>query len=65
MEYKLLGKSGLRVSELCVRIMTFEEDGKCVLKDTSKEESKQYLICLYRQVEILLILLINTKWDEF
>ena len=55
MENKLEGK---------IAVIT-GEDGKSFLKDTSKEESKQYLICLYRQVEILLILLINTKWDEF
>ena len=52
MKYRLLRKSKLRVSELCVRVMKFGKEGKSFLKDTSKEESKQYLICLYRQVEI-------------
>ena len=37
MQYKLLGKSGLRVSELCLGTMTFGEDWGW---GSSKEESK-------------------------
>ncbi len=38
MHYKLLGKSGLRVSELCLGTMTFGEDWGW---GASKDESKQ------------------------
>jgi len=38
MRYKLLGRSGLRVSELCLGTMTFGEDWRF---GASKEESKQ------------------------
>jgi aryl-alcohol dehydrogenase-like predicted oxidoreductase len=38
MRYKLLGKSGLRVSELCLRTMTFGEDWGW---GASKEESRK------------------------
>ncbi len=38
MRYKLLGKSGLRVSELCLGAMTFGEKGRT---GASKEEAKQ------------------------
>lgn len=41
MKYKLLGKSGLRVSELCLGTMTFGEDWGSFLKGASKEESKK------------------------
>lgn len=41
MRYKLLGKSGLRVSELCVGGMTFGEDWGTMLPGASKEESKK------------------------
>jgi aryl-alcohol dehydrogenase-like predicted oxidoreductase len=41
MKYKLLGKSGLRVSELCLGAMTFGEDWGSFLKGASKEESKK------------------------
>lgn len=41
MRYKLLGKSGLRVSELCLGTMTFGEDWGALLKGASKEESKK------------------------
>jgi aryl-alcohol dehydrogenase-like predicted oxidoreductase len=38
MRYKLLGKSGLRVSELCLGTMTFGEDwGWGAPKDTSRQ----------------------------
>lgn len=40
MKYKLLGKSGLRVSELCLGAMTFGEDWGSFLKGASKEESQ-------------------------
>jgi aryl-alcohol dehydrogenase-like predicted oxidoreductase len=38
MRYKLLGKSGLRVSELCLGTMTFGEDWGW---GSTKEESRQ------------------------
>jgi len=38
MHYKLLGRSGLRVSELCLGTMTFGKDWGF---GASKEESKQ------------------------
>ena len=38
MQYKLLGKSGLRVSELCLGTMTFGEDWGW---GSSKEESQR------------------------
>lgn len=41
MRYKLLGKSGLRVSELCLGGMTFGEDWGSMLPGASKEESKK------------------------
>jgi aryl-alcohol dehydrogenase-like predicted oxidoreductase len=40
MRYKILGKSGLRVSELCLGTMTFGEDWGAFLRGDSKEESK-------------------------
>src|SRR5437762_370409 len=39
MRYKLLGRSGLRVSELCLGTMTFGEDWGC---GSSKEESRGF-----------------------
>jgi aryl-alcohol dehydrogenase-like predicted oxidoreductase len=41
MRYKLLGKSGLRVSELCLGGMTFGEDWGSMLPGASKEEVKK------------------------
>ena len=41
MRYKLLGKSGLRVSELCLGGMTFGQDWGSMLPGASKEESKK------------------------
>ncbi len=41
MRYKLLGKSGLRVSELCLGAMTFGEDWGSILPGASKEEAKK------------------------
>jgi aryl-alcohol dehydrogenase-like predicted oxidoreductase len=41
MRYKLLGKSGLRVSELCLGGMTFGEDWGSMLPGTSKEEARK------------------------
>ena len=41
MRYKLLGKSGLRVSELCLGTMTFGEAWGEFLRGASKEESKR------------------------
>ena len=41
MRYKILGKSGLRVSELCLGTMTFGEDWGAFLRGASKEESKE------------------------
>src|SRR6266516_2689580 len=41
MRYKLLGKSGLRVSELCLGTMTFGEDWGSMLPGASKEELKK------------------------
>jgi aryl-alcohol dehydrogenase-like predicted oxidoreductase len=41
MKYKLLGKSGLRVSELCLGGMTFGEDWGSMLPGASKEEAKK------------------------
>ncbi len=43
MRYKLLGKSGLRVSELCLGAMTFGEDWGVFLRGSSKEDSKKIL----------------------
>jgi aryl-alcohol dehydrogenase-like predicted oxidoreductase len=41
MRYKLLGKSGLRVSELCLGSMTFGEDWGSMLAGASKEEARK------------------------
>src|SRR5919106_1093471 len=41
MRYKLLGKSGLRVSELCLGGMTFGEDWGSMLPGASKEEARK------------------------
>ena len=41
MRYKLLGKSGLRVSELCLGTMTFGEAWKDWGLATSKDESRK------------------------
>jgi aryl-alcohol dehydrogenase-like predicted oxidoreductase len=41
MRYKLLGKSGLRVSELCLGGMTFGENWGSMLPGASKEEAKK------------------------
>jgi aryl-alcohol dehydrogenase-like predicted oxidoreductase len=41
MRYKLLGKTGLRVSELCLGGMTFGQDWGSMLAGASKEESKK------------------------
>ena len=41
MRYKLLGKSGLRVSELCLGGMTFGEDWGSMLPGASREEAKK------------------------
>lgn len=41
MRYKLLGKSGLRVSELCLGAMTFGEDWGSMLPGASKEEASK------------------------
>ena len=41
MRYKILGKSGLRVSEICLGAMTFGEDWGEFLRGASKEESKK------------------------
>ena len=41
MRYKLLGKSSLRVSELCLGAMTFGEDWGEFLRGASKEESNE------------------------
>jgi aryl-alcohol dehydrogenase-like predicted oxidoreductase len=41
MRYKLLGKSGLRVSELCLGAMTFGEDWGSMLPGASKEEARK------------------------
>lgn len=41
MKYKILGKSGLRVSELCLGTMTFGKDWAEFLRGASKEESKE------------------------
>jgi aryl-alcohol dehydrogenase-like predicted oxidoreductase len=41
MRYKLLGKSGLRVSELCLGTMTFGDVWKDLGLDTSRDESRK------------------------
>jgi aryl-alcohol dehydrogenase-like predicted oxidoreductase len=41
LRYKLLGKTGLRVSELCLGGMTFGQDWGTMLAGASKEESKK------------------------
>src|ERR1044071_1722053 len=41
MRYKLFGKSGLRVSELCLGGMTFGQDWGSMLPGASKEEAKR------------------------
>jgi aryl-alcohol dehydrogenase-like predicted oxidoreductase len=41
MRYKLLGKSGLRVSELCLGSMTFGQNWGSMLSGASKDESKK------------------------
>ncbi|HZD34699.1 MAG TPA: aldo/keto reductase [Nitrososphaeraceae archaeon] len=41
MRYKLLGRTGLRVSELCLGAMTFGEDWRGLLRGAPKEESRK------------------------
>ena len=41
MRYKLLGKSGLRVSEICLGAMTFGKNWGSMLPGASKEEAKK------------------------
>jgi len=41
MRYKLLGKSGLLVSELCLGGMTFGEDRGSMLPGASKQDAKK------------------------
>jgi aryl-alcohol dehydrogenase-like predicted oxidoreductase len=41
MRFKLLGKTGLRVSELCLGTMTFGEEWGSLLRGAPKEESKK------------------------
>lgn len=41
MKYKILGKSGLRVSELCLGTMTFGKDWAEFLRGSTKEDSKE------------------------
>jgi aryl-alcohol dehydrogenase-like predicted oxidoreductase len=41
MRYKLLGRTGLRVSELCLGAMTFGEDWGSLLRGAPKEESRK------------------------
>jgi aryl-alcohol dehydrogenase-like predicted oxidoreductase len=41
MRFKLLGKTGLRVSELCLGTMTFGEELGALLRGSPKEESKK------------------------
>ena len=41
MRYKLLGKSGLRVSELCLGTMTFGQAWGSMLAGASKEEFRK------------------------
>lgn len=43
MRYKLLGKSGLRGSELCLGGMTFGEDWGSMLSGLSKEEARKII----------------------
>ena len=45
MRYKLLGKTGLRVSELCLGGMTFGEEWGSMVPGASKE-ARKYLIYL-------------------
>jgi hypothetical protein len=56
MKYKLLGKSGLRVSELCLGAMTFGEDWGSFLRGASKEECKKIFDLFVDAGAILLIL---------
>jgi hypothetical protein len=60
MKYKLLGKRELRVSELFRNNDNWRRCGT-FLKGAFKEESKKYSICLYRLMEIILILLMCIK----
>ncbi len=41
MRYKVLGKTGLRVSEICLGTMTFGQEWGEFLRGDSKEESKK------------------------
>ncbi len=56
MKYHLLGKSGLRVSELCLRAMTFGEEWGW---GASKDESRKIFDAYVNAGGILLILLIS------
>ena len=61
MRYKLLGKSGLRVSEICLGAMTFGKNWGSMLPGASKEEAKKIFDLFVSRVEILLILQMSTK----
>jgi aryl-alcohol dehydrogenase-like predicted oxidoreductase len=61
MRYKLLGKSGLRVSELCLGTMTFGQDWGSMLAGASKEEPRKIFDLFVEAGAILLILQIYIK----
>jgi aryl-alcohol dehydrogenase-like predicted oxidoreductase len=63
MRYKLLGKSGLRVSELCLGTMTFGQDWGSMLAGASKEESRKIVDSFIEAGGILSILQIYIKWE--
>ena len=63
MRYKLLGKSGLRVSELCLGAMTFGQDWGSMLPGASKESAKKIFDSFVVQEAILLILQIYIKME--
>lgn len=52
MRYKLLGKSGLRVSELCLGTMTFGQDWGSMLAGASKEESRRIFDYNFQAIEL-------------
>ena len=56
MKYDLLGKSGLRVSELCLGAMTFGEEWGC---GASKDESRKIFNAYVNAGGNLLTLLTN------
>ena len=64
MRYKLFGKSGLRVSEICLGTMTFGREWGWGCNYKTSKEIFDYYIWLEEQNIVPTIKAINNKFDE-